>query len=208
MSIPCGRKQVWPREATVQLSDLYRQHPSLWNLWQPYKKSKEGWERGAYINLLKVWKRRSTHYVTSIDGRCDAYKLFDLVSLLNKEGIYNQRIVPGGQLPLTWKQVRPPVFFPVNGVGTVKHSPSGSTVCCQIFSLRFCAYNVIPLLSVTWQLPLVWTGLKMHQNLLIKSGTKLSSPNYHPSPSCISLFTVYSINILTTHTLSLSLSFE
>lgn len=27
MSVPCGKEQVWSREATVQFIDLYRQHP-------------------------------------------------------------------------------------------------------------------------------------------------------------------------------------
>ena len=37
------------------------------------------------------------------------HQLFDLITLLNKWGIYNQRVVPGWQLPLVWTQVRLPV---------------------------------------------------------------------------------------------------
>ncbi len=45
---------------------------------------------------------------------------FDLVTLLNKRGMYDQRVVPGRQLPLNSNS--PARLCPVNGVGTVDHS--------------------------------------------------------------------------------------
>ena len=74
MSVPCGKEQVWHRTSVAKNRCTQGKPPCTLACgtyavetiktgtkeWQLYKKLKEGWERGAYINLQKVWRSKST----------------------------------------------------------------------------------------------------------------------------------------------------